>query len=161
MKAIATAVTLAVLAATAAAAQDAAPGSQVVRVHLRDDATVQGFLRGNSKDEVVLFTSDGRYRHLPWSDVQRLEVRRRTGTHLKRGALMGVFLWASLMFAASIDRLEDAGPASWESAAVLAGGVGLGAAVGKGVPRYGWVPTEPGRLTGSVDPPPARLSFRF
>ncbi len=52
---------------------------------------------------------------------------------------MGVFLWASLMFAASIDRLEDAGPASWESAALLAGSVGLGAAVGKGVPRYGWV----------------------
>src|SRR5688572_17791505 len=118
MKAIAAAVTLGVLTAASAAAQDAS--SQVVRVHLRNDATVQGFLRGNSKDELVVFTGDGQYRHLPLSEVQRLEVRRRTGTHMKRGALMGVFLWASLMFAASIDRLEDAGPASWESGALLA-----------------------------------------
>ena len=97
----------------------------------------------------------GSYRHVPLADVQRFEVRRRTGTHVKRGAVMGVFLWASLMFAASIDRLEDAGPASWESAALLAGSVGLGAVVGKGVPRYGWVAAEPGRLTGSLDPPPS------
>jgi hypothetical protein len=159
MKAIAVVVTLGVLTTTSAAAQDAS--SQVVRVHLRNDATVQGFLRGNSKDELVLFTSDGQYRHLPLSDVRRLEVRRQTGTHLKRGALMGVFLWASLMFAASIDRLEDAGPASWESGALLAGGVGLGAALGRGVPRYGWVPTEPGRLSGALDPPLVGVSLRF
>ena len=88
-------------------------------------------------------------------------VRRRTGTHVKRGAVMGVFLWASLMFAASIDSLEDAGPASWQSAAIFAGGTGLGAAIGRSVPRYGWVPTEPGRLTGSLDPPLVRLSVRF
>lgn len=163
MRTIALAATLVVLTGAVAEAQDGA-GAQatpIVRVHLRNDSTVQGFLRGNSKDEVVVFASDGRYRHVPLSDIQRFEVRRRTGTHVKRGAVMGVFLWASLMFAASINSLEDAGPASWESAAVMAGSVGLGAAIGKGVPRYGWVPTEPGRLTGSLDPPPLRLSLRF
>ena len=120
---------------------------------------MQGFLRGDSADEIVIFTADGRYRRVPRSDVQRAEIRRRAGSHAKRGALMGVFLWASLMFAASIDRLEHAGPASWESGAILAGGMGLGAAIGKGAPRYGWVATDPARLSGPV--PLVHLSRRF
>ena len=163
MRATAIAVTLIVLTGAVADAQDGAGADArpIVRVRLRDDSTVQGFLRGNSADEVVVFTSDRRYRHLPLADVDRFEVRRRTGSHVKRGALMGAFLWASLMFAASIDSLEDAGPASWQSAAILAGGAGLGAAVGRDVPRYGWVPTEPRRLTGSLDPPLVRFSLRF
>lgn len=161
MKLVATAATLLALTAVSAQAQTRTEAAPTVRVHLRNDSTVQGFLRGNSADELVVFTSDGLYRHVPLTDVRRFEVRRRTGTHVKRGAVMGAFVWASLMFAASIDRLEDAGPASWESAALLAGGVGLGAAIGKGVPRYGWVPAEPGRLTGALDPPPVRWSLRF
>jgi len=163
MRAIAVAATLIVLAGATAQAQDAVGtgATPMVRVHLRSQSTVQGFLRGNSVDELVVFTSDGQYRHVPLAAVQRFEIRRRTGSHVKRGALMGAFLWASLMFAASIDTLEDAGPASWQSAALLAGGVGLGGAIGKTVPRYGWVPTEPGRLTGSLDPPPVRFSLRF
>ena len=163
MRAIAVAATLIVLAGAPAQAQDAVGtgATPMVRVHLRSQSTVQGFLRGNSVDELVVFTSDGQYRHVPLAAVQRFEVRRRTGSHVKRGALMGAFLWASLMFAASIDTLEDAGPASWQSAALLAGGVGLGGAIGKTVPRYGWVPTEPGRLTGSLDPPLVRFSLRF
>jgi hypothetical protein len=144
-----------------ASAQDTSGSTPTVRVQLRDASTIQGFLRGNSADELVIFTSDRAYRHVPLSSVQRLEVRRRTGSHAKRGAVMGVFLWASLMFAASIDRLEDAGVASWESGAILAGSVGLGALVGKGFPRYGWVQTEPARLTGTIDPPPVRVTLRF
>lgn len=160
MRAIVLAASLVVLAGAAAEAQTPAATATptTVRLHLRDQSSVQGFLRGNSADEIVVFTADGRYRHVPLADVQRAEVRQRAGSHAKRGALMGVFLWASLMFAASIDRLEDAGPASWESAAILAGGMGLGAAVGKGVPRYGWVATDPSRL-GPV--PLVRLSLRF
>ena len=160
MRAIASPSYLAVLTGPAAAAQDGRR-SPIVRVRLRDDATVQGFLRGNSADELVVFTGDGQYRHVPLADVQRLEVRQRTGTHVKRGAVMGVFLWASLMFAASIDRLEDAGAGrgsrgrSWPAASAW------GRSSGKSVPRYGWVPTEPGRLTGALDPPPARVSLRF
>jgi len=163
MRAIALAATLAALTGAGAGAQDGAGAgaTPIVRVRLLDDSTVQGFLRGHSADEVVVYTSAGRYSHVPVREIQRLEVRRRTGTHVKRGALMGVFLWASLMFAASIDSLEDAGAASWQSAAILAGGTGLGAAIGKGVPRYGWVPTEPGRLSGSLPPPVVRLSLRF
>jgi hypothetical protein len=161
MRTIALAATLVVLTGAIAEAQDGAGATPMVRVHLRNDSTVQGFLRGNSKDEVVIFASDRSYRHVPLADIQRFEVRRRTGSHVKRGAVMGVFLWASLMFAASIDRLEDAGPWSWESGAVLAGSVGLGAAIGKGVPRYGWVPTEPNRLSGSLDPPLVHFSLRF
>jgi hypothetical protein len=153
----AAAVLLAVVAP--AAVQAPAGGSEpapMVRVQLRNEDVVQGFLRGNSKDEVVIFTSERRYRHVPLSEVQRFEVRRRTGSHARRGAMMGVFLWASLMFAASIDRLEEAGAASWESGAILAGSVALGAAAGKGVPRYGWAATEPQRLRPAV-----QLSFRF
>lgn len=160
MRAIALAATLVALTAATAGAQDA-EATRTVRVRLRDNSTVQGFLRGNSSDELVVYTSDRTYRHLPLADVERIEVRRRTGSHARRGAVMGVFLWASLMYAASINTLEDAGTASWQSGAILAGGVGLGAAIGKGVPRYGWVPTEPGRLYGSLDPPLVRVSFRF
>lgn len=162
MKAIVLAAAAAALVGGFAEAQEAGGNSTpTVRAHLRNDSTVQGFLRGNSADELVIFTSDRAYRHVPLSDVQRLEVRRRTGSHARRGAVMGVFLWASLMFAASIDRLEDAGPLSWESGALLAGSAGLGALIGKGFPRYGWVDTEPARLTGAIDPPPVRLSLRF
>ena len=161
IKTVAVAVSLVVAASAVAGAETPlAVGSQpTVRVRLRNDDVVQGFLRGNSADELVVFTSERRYRHLSLADVQRFEVRQRTGTQAKRGAVMGVFLWASLMFAASIHRLEDAGAASWESAAVLAGSAGLGAAIGKGVPRYGWVPTEPSRLAGPS--PVVRLTLRF
>jgi hypothetical protein len=162
MKAFAAAVALAAFAASSASAQSASSSATpTVRVQLRTDSMVQGFLRGNSADELVIFTSDRAYRHVPLADVQRLEIRQRTGTHARRGAVMGVFLWASLMFAASIDRLEDAGAASWESGAILAGSAGLGALVGKAFPRYGWVETEPARLTGTIDPSPARLTLRF
>ena len=161
MKIIALAATLVALTGAVAGAQDRAGAfpTPLVRVHVGNDSTVQGFLRGNSADEVVVFTSDRRYVHVPLASVQRFEVRQRTGSHVKRGAMMGVFLWASLMFAASIDRLEDAGPASWQSAAILTGSVGVGAAVGKGVPRYGWVPTEPSRLSGPM--PAVRVTLSF
>jgi len=163
MRTIALAATLVALTGAIADAQDRTGGeaTPIVRVRLRNDSTVQGFLRSHSADEVVVYTSGGRYTHVPIGQIQRLDVRRQTGTHVKRGAMMGVFLWASLMFAASIDSLEDAGPASWQSGAILAGGTALGAAIGKGIPRYGWVPTEPGRLSGSLDPPLVRFSVRF
>lgn len=152
---------LLLLAAGAAAAADTTPdAAHMVRVRLRNHDVVQGYLRGNSADEVVVFTSDRRYRHVPLAEMQAFEVRQRTGSHAKRGAMMGVFLWASLMFAASIDRLEDAGPASWESGAILLAGAGLGAGIGKGVPRYGWVPTEPRRLMGSGGPA-VKLTLRW
>jgi hypothetical protein len=159
MKSIVLAVTLAALTGASVSAADTAETTPMVRLRLHNSSTVQGFLRGNSADELVVYASDGRYRHVPLRDVQRFEVRRRTGTHVKRGAVMGAFLWASLMFAASIDTLEDAGPASWQSAAILAGGVGLGAAAGRTVPRYGWVPAEPGRV--SLAPPLVRVTVRF
>jgi hypothetical protein len=142
-----------VLAASAVQAQEAVP---LVRARTGGEV-VQGYLRGNSADELVIYTRDGRYRHVPRSGLQRLEVRERMGSHWKRGAAMGVFLWASLMFAASIDELEDAGAFSWESAAVLAGSVGAGAAIGKAVPRHGWRETNADRLPRPV----LKVSFRF
>ena len=141
-------------AAADAAAQETAP---LVRVRLGEAHFVQGYLRGNSADELVVFTSDREYRHVPRASVKGIEVRERLGSHARRGAVMGVFLWASLMFAASIDELEDAGPASWQSGALLAGSVGLGALAGKGVARHGWRETSPGTLPG----PAVKLSFRF
>jgi hypothetical protein len=152
MKILAVVLSLLAAAGSAAAqtpvAAGAAPGEALpptVRVHLGGE-TVQGFLRGRSKDELVVFTSDGRFRHLPLADVRRFEVRSRTGTHMKRGALIGVFVWASVMGAASLGALDDAGLASWESGAILLGSTVLGAAIGRGVPQYGWVESEPSRL---------------
>ena len=152
IRAIAAAACLA-LVAPLAEAQDA----PLVRVRVGSSQIVQGYLRGNSADELVVFTSDRQYRHVPRAGISSIEVRERTGSHWKRGALMGVFLWASLMFAASIDELEDAGPWSGESAAVLAGRMGLGAAIGKTVPRHGWRETSVDRLPR----PMASVTLRF
>ena len=142
------------LSAASAGAQETQP---LVRVRLGDAHYVQGYLRGNSADELVVFTSDREYRHVPRAAVRGVEVRERLGSHWRRGAAMGVFVWASLMFAASIDELEDAGAASWQSGALLAGSVGLGAAVGKGVARHGWRETSPSSLPAPV----FRVSLRF
>ena len=153
IRAFAAAVFLALLAPLASA-QDASP---LVRVRVGSNQMIQGYLRGNSADELVVFTSDRQYRHVPRAGISSIELRERVGSHWKRGALMGVFLWASLMFAASIDELEDAGPWSWESAAVLAGSMGVGAAIGKAIPRHGWRETSLDRLPR----PLAQLTFRF
>ena len=153
IRALAVTACLAALGATA----EAQDGTPLVRVRVAGGDVVQGYLRANSADELVVFTSGRDYRHVPHSEIRSFEVRERMGSHVKRGALMGVFLWATVMFAASIDSLEDAGPASWQSAAVLAGGVGLGAAVGKGIPRHGWRETTPASLSARS----ISLSFRF
>lgn len=154
MKALAVAACLAAFGGSLVEAQETAP---LVRVRLGNDSVVQGYLRGNSPDEVVVFTSGKEYRHVARADIRRFEVRERLGSQATRGALMGVFLWATVMFAASIDELEDAGAGSWQSGAILAGSVGLGAAVGKGIPRHGWRETTPGNLPR----PAVSVSLRF
>jgi hypothetical protein len=133
---------------------------QTVRVHLRNQDTVQGYLRGKSKDEVVLYTSEGRYRHVPLSDVQRVEIRSRTGSHVTRGALIGVAVWVGAVAAASRGSLDKWGVFSWQSGAILAGSTGIGALIGSRVPRYGWRPTEPGALA-TAPLPGVHVSFRF
>jgi hypothetical protein len=145
-------------AAGVAPAQDGVPGvPPTIRLHLRNQDTLQGYLRGHSKDEVVLYTSEGRYRHVPLSDVQRLDVRTRTGSQIKRGALIGVLVWGATMAAAARGSLDVV---SWQSGAILAGSVGLGAVIGSQVPRYGWRPTEPRTLASSWSPGVA-VSLRF
>ena len=139
----------------------APPLPQTVRLQLRNQDYVQGYLRGRSKDEVVVFTSDGRYRHVPLSDVQRFEVRSRNGNHLKRGALIGVAVWAGAVAAASRGSLDKWGVASWQSGAVLAGSVGLGAVIGSRVPSYGWRATSPSALVGAPAAPGLQVTLRF
>ena len=134
---------------------------QTVRVQLRNQDYVQGYLRGRSKDEVVIFTSDGRYRHVPLSDVQRFEIRSRTGNHFKRGALIGVAVWAGAVAAASRGSLDKWGVVSWQSGAVLAGSVGLGAAIGSRVPSYGWRVTSPSALVRGPAGPGLQVTLRF
>jgi hypothetical protein len=134
---------------------------QTVRVQLRNQDYVQGYLRGRSKDEVVIFTSEGRYRHVPLSDVQRFEIRSRTGNHLKRGALIGVAVWAGAVAAASRGSLDKWGVASWQSGAVLAGSVGLGAVIGSRVPSYGWRTTTPTALMRGPTGPGLQVTLRF
>jgi hypothetical protein len=139
-----------------------APGlPETVRLQLRNQDYVQGYLRGRSKDEVVIFTSDGRYRHVPLADVQRFEIRSRTGSHAKRGALIGVAVWIGAVAAASRGSLDKWGVASWQSGAVLAGSIGLGAVIGSRVPAYGWRATSPSALARAPASPGLQVTLRF
>jgi len=161
MRHAAIALSLVSLAAAAGADDAALPRTpQTVRVHLRNQDLVQGYLRGRSADEVVIYTSEGRYRHVPLTDVQRFEVRSRTGNHLKRGAVIGIAVWVGAVAAASSNALDKWGVASWQSGAVLAGSTALGAVIGAQVPRYGWRATEPASLAGSP-PPGLHVTLRF
>jgi hypothetical protein len=149
------------LAASAAEAQQPPPAGglpRTVRVLMRNQDTVQGYLRGRSKDEVVIYTNQGKYRHVALSDVQRFEVQSRVGSHAKRGALIGVAVWIGAVAAASRGSLEVA---SWESGALLAGSVGLGTVIGSRVPRYGWRPTDASSLTRDTTPPGLQITLRF
>jgi hypothetical protein len=153
---------LALVAVPAFPEQAAAAGTPpTVRVLLRNQDSVQGYLRGRSKDELVVFTSDSKFRHVPMADVQRFEVRSRTGSHAKRGALLGLVVWGSLMTAARFGALDKAGFASWQSGAILAGGVGAGALIGSHVPRYGWRVTEARSVRVEPTPPLVRFTLRF
>lgn len=160
MRSLALAVSLLAVGADAALAQTtAAPAlPQTVRLQLRNQDYVQGYLRGRSKDEVVVFTSEGRYRHVPLAEVQRFEIRSRTGNHLKRGALIGAAVWIGAVAAASRGSLDVT---SWQSGAILAGSVGLGAVIGAQVPRYGWRATQPSALAGAPASPGLRVTLRF
>ena len=149
------------LATATAQAQEAPPAGglpRTVRAFLRNQESVQGYLRGRSKDEVVIYTSKGQYRHLALSDVQRFEVQSRVGNQAKRGALIGVAVWVGAVAAASRGSLEVA---SWQSGALLAGSVGLGAVIGSRVPRYGWRPTPASALTSIGTSPGLQISLRF
>jgi hypothetical protein len=157
---VAIVLSLVLLATDAAQAQTAAapPLPQTVRLQLRNQDHVQGYLRGRSKDEVVIYTSEGRFRHVPLADVRRFEVRSRTGSHLKRGALIGVAVWVGAVAAASRGSLDVT---SWQSGAVLAGSVGLGAVIGSQVPRYGWRETAPSGLVRAPAPSGLQVTLRF
>jgi hypothetical protein len=135
------------------------PAAQTVRVHLRNRDTLQGYLRGRSADEIVIYTSEGRYRHVPLADIQRFEVQSRTGSHLKRGAFIGVLVWGSIMGAAALGALDEAGVASWQSGAILAGSTGLGAIIGAQVPRHGWRVAEPSSVARPAPAPGIRLTL--
>jgi hypothetical protein len=153
---------LALMAVPLHAEEPAGAGTPpTVRVQLRNLDSVQGYLRGRSKDELVVFTSEGKYRHVPLADVQRFEMRSRTGSHASRGALIGAVVWGSLMTAARFGALDKAGFASWQSGAILAGGVGAGALIGSRVPRYGWRITEARSVLAEPPPPLLRVTLRF
>jgi len=160
MRSLALAVSLLAVGADAAQAQTApaAPLPQTVRLQLRNQDYVQGYLRGRSKDEVVIYTSEGRYRHVPLAEVRRFEIRSRTGSHLKRGALIGAAVWVGAVAAASRGSLDVT---SWQSGAILAGSVGLGAVIGAQVPRYGWRETAPSALVGGPAPSGLQVTLRF
>ena len=163
MRTVALAVSLLAVGADAAQAQTAPapPLPQTVRLQLRNQDYVQGYLRGRSKDEVVVFTSDGRYRHVPLAEVRRFEIRSRTGSHLKRGALIGVAVWVGAVAAASRGSLDKWGVVSWQSGAILAGSVGLGAVIGAQVPRYGWRETAPSAIVRGPTPSGLQVTLRF
>jgi hypothetical protein len=98
------------------------------------------------------------------ADVQRFEVRSRTGSHAGRGALIGLLAWGSVMTVARVASIDEAGWTSWQSAAIFAGAVGGGTLIGSRVPRYGWWVTEPRALSAlppAFPPDLVRLTLRF
>jgi hypothetical protein len=154
-----------VVSGTIASAQDRAPAGQpapTVRVQLRNESRVEGFLRGRSADELVVYTSDGQYRRVPFTDVRRFEIHSRMGSHWKRGILIGLLMGAGVIATAPIDALDEAGVASWQSAVVLAAGAAAGGAIGSTLPRYGWREAD-ARTSWSrrVPPPGFQVTLRF
>ena len=147
--------------ATPAQAQGEAGRPPTVRLQLRNLDLVHGYLRGHSADEVVIYTREGRFRHVPLSDVQRFEVRTRTGSHTARGALIGVLAWGSIMAAAALGSLDDAGVASWQSGTILAATTGIGTLIGSRIPRYGWRETEPRMVPRAAAGPALTFTIRF
>jgi hypothetical protein len=143
-----------------AEAQEAAVGrTPTVRVQLRNLSRVEGFLRGRSADELVVYTSDAQFRRVPFTDVRRFEVHSRMGSHWRRGILTGLLMGAGVVATAPVDFLNDAGVASWQSAVVMAGGAALGGAIGAAVPRYGWREADP-RTAWSEGRPAAPLQVQ-
>jgi hypothetical protein len=98
---------------------------------------------------------------VPLGEVQRFEIRSRTGNQAKRGAVIGVAVWVGAVAAASRGSLDKWGVASWQSGAVLAGSTALGAVVGAQVPRYGWRATEPSAVARNGTLPGLHLTLRF
>ena len=162
MRRLALALSFASLAGAAQAEERPAAGTpQVIRLHLKNQDVLQGYLRGKSADEVVIYTSEARFRHIPLADVQRFEVRSRTGSHLKRGAVIGVAVWVGAVAAASRGALDKWGVASWQSGAILAGSIGAGALIGSQVPRYGWRATEASAIAQGAGGPGLHFTVRF
>ena len=152
MRHAALALTVMSLAGIAAEAQEARPTAlpQTVRLHLRNQDTVQGYLRGRSKDEVVIFTSagpvspraPGRGAALRGAQPDGQPRQARRGHRRRRLDRGGRGRLARIS--------RQMGRHSWQSGAILAGSVGLGTLVGSRVPRYGWRPTEASGLTSGA-----------
>jgi hypothetical protein len=151
---------LATAGGSAEAQGTAVEPTPTVRVRLNNNSRVEGFLRGRSADELVVYTSDGQYRRVPFSDVRRFEIHSHLGSHWKRGALLGLLMAAGVIVTAPIDSLDEAGAASWQSALVVAGGTGLGAVIGSTIPRHGWRTADP-RSAWSSRAPGIQFTLRF
>jgi hypothetical protein len=67
-------------------------------------------------------------------------------------------VWIGAVAAASRGSLDVT---SWQSGAILAGSVGLGAIIGAQVPRYGWRATEPSKLAREPGPLGLQVTLRF
>lgn len=143
MRTPATLVALTLAALPAAAQVPAEP--HTVRVSLKSGERVTGFLRGTSADEIVIYTADARDRRVPILDVQRVETRSRTGSQMRRGALIGLLVWGSVVATGAVDAIDKA--VSLESGGLLVGATAAGALVGRSVPRHGWRAVDPRSLS--------------
>lgn len=146
MRTVPTLVLALALAPLPAAAQPPAE-PPTVRVSLKSGERVTGFLRGTSADEIVIYTAEARDRRVPILDVQRVETRSQAGSHLRRGALIGLLVWGSVVATGAVDAIDEAGPVSLESGGLLLGATVTGALVGRSVPRYGWRTADPRSLS--------------
>jgi hypothetical protein len=161
-KAILCAVLLASPGAAAHAQESGVKPAPTVRVLLRNQDRVQGFLRGRSADELVVYTSDRAYRRVPFSEVRRFEIQGRVGNHWKQGLLIGLLMAGGVVVTAPFDSLNDAGVASWQSAAVVGAGAVLGAGIGSTIPRNGWREADPRTSWGTAAPAAGvRITLRF
>jgi hypothetical protein len=143
MKLLAAVAVAFVVAAPASSAAQETDRDAKYRVLVRGGDTFQGYLRDRSAHELVMVTADGREHRIPVAEVDRFEVRARSGNHLWRGALMGAFIGASLVATGAIDAIEDRGKTSGAALALVGGATAVGAGVGVSTPRYGWTAANP------------------
>lgn len=112
------------------------------------------------RDGELRLRPDGEVRTVPVRDVERLEVERRTGSHLGVGALIGGITGATLttgflvVYCSDPDTVCDAEEVLLASAYFGLPPLGVGSLVGLAVGRHEWLEVELGRRGGGSGPGP-------
>lgn len=99
-----------------------------------------GTFEGVTEDKLTLrVTGEPAMLTIPLDKLRALQVRRVVGNHKKRGALLGIVPWATLVGIAVADAgFAESGFVSVTSGVFLLGGILLGAKIGAGIEKSEW-----------------------